>query len=1034
MSHAFQARAGIRFSGFLLDAVNQCLWSLDGAPATAGARSRVDLPPKTFDVLRYLAEHANELVRPAQVLDAVWPDVYVQPEIIKSHIAAIRRALGDSAAHPRIVETVRGRGYRLILDDHATQAVGGSRASEDKTDPFVGRTQEQDLLLEALRRAHTGERQIVFVAGEAGIGKTALIGRWRDSSAREGLRSAGGGCVEGYGGAEPFYPFFEALGRLCRLAGGDDVLEAIITIAPTWAVVMPAHVPAQRRRALQADLIGAGPERMMREGCMLFETLAAERTLLLTFDDLQWSDFASIDLLSMLAQRHARARLMVICSFRVEEVEAAPFKIQQLVSALATHRGCTVLRLQSLSHEAIGRWLTAGASASPVDQEFAHLLAECTDGNPLFVRALLDHLLELSLVCRHGDGWRPLASAATIRSALPPTVMRALEARIQRLDADMRRLLEAASVAGQVFSSATVASVVSMSPSAFDDACDVLLRTGQFIRDLDVEQFPDGSTARRFAFQHALIRQAFYVRQGIGRRSASHRSIAAQLEQRFPPDQRSEIAAELCLHFSDARLWEKALDYLRIALELARARYSHRDALALLDQSDKLVGQLDPDAQRPWRIEFGEVRAALLTVAHDPLAVHAYLRLFDDASCHGDLDVQLRALLGLSHVLSWTSQSQAVASLDDALRLSASHPNPKVRALTRINCHVRRIWILGWSKEDDEACHVALETLRESGDTLALARGELEYAMPEIVSTRYAAALAHVEAGFGMLLAHAREYPQVDLARGMWMMQLGSAWASLMLGEFSRSFRQFEAGIRFYQNNGNYLAARTLEVYRGWLLVHTMDYETILASDKQFRSSTEAILADECRHLGNRDALLAPQRRAWNVVTGLAQAGIGNAAAAATRFAEVERDMEREPAMFDWHWRLALAWGVSGEALGKDAHDDSARHARQFLDLALATDERVWHGLAWERMAQAALEAGRLGAAMTHSRAAFAATDGFDTPLVDWRLHRTAAAVHRACGDEAASAREARLSSDCRLRLYGSLAADPGAGLRLRER
>jgi DNA-binding response OmpR family regulator len=115
LSHAFRAQAGIRFSGFLLDAVNQCLWSLDGAPAApaaAGARSRVDLPPKTFDVLRYLAEHANELVRPAQVLDAVWPDAYVQPEIIKSHIAAIRRALGDSAAHPRIVETVSSAARR----------------------------------------------------------------------------------------------------------------------------------------------------------------------------------------------------------------------------------------------------------------------------------------------------------------------------------------------------------------------------------------------------------------------------------------------------------------------------------------------------------------------------------------------------------------------------------------------------------------------------------------------------------------------------------------------------------------------------------------------------------------------------------------------------------------------------------------------------------------------------------------------------------------------------------------------------------
>src|SRR3984893_10441943 len=97
------------FSPFRLDTLNQCLWRVD-----AGNEERVRLTPKAFAVLRYLAEHSGRLVTQDELLNALWPDTFVQPEFLKSHILDVRGALGDSAKNPRFIETLPKRGYQFI--------------------------------------------------------------------------------------------------------------------------------------------------------------------------------------------------------------------------------------------------------------------------------------------------------------------------------------------------------------------------------------------------------------------------------------------------------------------------------------------------------------------------------------------------------------------------------------------------------------------------------------------------------------------------------------------------------------------------------------------------------------------------------------------------------------------------------------------------------------------------------------------------------------------------------------------------------
>jgi DNA-binding winged helix-turn-helix (wHTH) protein len=195
------------FQPFRLDTGNHCLWR---------GEERVPLTPKAFDVLRFLVERAERVVTPDEILEALWPGTFVNPEVIKKYVLEIRRVLGDQREPPIFVETVHKRGYRFIArvrDDR------DGPAAEAETEPVigvVGREAVMAKLDDHLKRTMSGRRQIIFVTGEAGIGKTTLIDIFQRKVAGHLIRIARGQCVEGFGGKEAYYPVLEALGQLTR--------------------------------------------------------------------------------------------------------------------------------------------------------------------------------------------------------------------------------------------------------------------------------------------------------------------------------------------------------------------------------------------------------------------------------------------------------------------------------------------------------------------------------------------------------------------------------------------------------------------------------------------------------------------------------------------------------------------------------------------------------------------------------------------------------------------------------------------------
>ncbi|MDH3603106.1 MAG: AAA family ATPase, partial [Candidatus Tectomicrobia bacterium] len=275
----------------------------------------IQLTNKVFAVLRYLVEHAEQLVTRDALMEAVWPNTFVSDAALAVCIHELRQALGETAQAPRFIETVRGRGYRFLTPVTAAvptptqhEVIRFSSPQPSSSHPqsveLVGREAQLRQLHQGLVTALQGERQLVFITGEAGIGKTTLVETFLAQIAHdETLWIAYGQCIEQYGAGEAYLPLLEALGRLCRAPEGGALVELLRQEAPSWLLQMPALCSSDEFDALQRRSGGVTRERMLRELAEVVERLTADRPFVLVLEDLHWSDHATLDWLAYVARR-----------------------------------------------------------------------------------------------------------------------------------------------------------------------------------------------------------------------------------------------------------------------------------------------------------------------------------------------------------------------------------------------------------------------------------------------------------------------------------------------------------------------------------------------------------------------------------------------------------------------------------------------------------------------------------------------------------------------------------------------------------
>jgi predicted ATPase/DNA-binding winged helix-turn-helix (wHTH) protein len=540
------------FGPFRLDLLQSRLWR---------QAQPIAIRPQAFAVLRYLVLNSDRLVTKAELFQHVWNGRQVTDTVLRGCIHAIRVALADIADTPQYLETVGRLGYRFRLGRAAT------RLRQADLRPVVGRQGEVEWLRERWMWALAGRRQFGVLSGEAGIGKTTVVDLFVASLPTTPAVGVGRGqCVDTYGDGEPYRPLLEALGQLGQSPHGAALRRVLQHYAPTWLVHLPALLGDDARERLQGQLQGATPACMLRELAEALDALTMTLPLVLVLEDLHWSDVATVNVLTYLAQRRDAARLLLLGTYRPADVVVRAHPLRGVLQELRGRGLCDELALELLGPAEVAAYVAARLDGEATAALAAWLYHQ-SEGNALFMMNVLEHLVEQGVVKQEGGQWT-LRDPHPAASSVPDALQLLITKRFEMLAQDAQRVLEVASLAGDMFATAAVAAGLEVPVAQVDAICDTLGQQHAFLEPAGLEEWPDGTLSGCYRFQHALDRQVLSERLGELQRLQVHRRIGERLGQSYGP-QTPTIATQLALHFVRGHVSHQAAQYLHQAGEQA---------------------------------------------------------------------------------------------------------------------------------------------------------------------------------------------------------------------------------------------------------------------------------------------------------------------------------------------------------------------------------------------------------------------------------------------------------------------------------
>jgi DNA-binding winged helix-turn-helix (wHTH) protein/predicted ATPase len=559
----------------------------------------VPLRPKTAAVLGELISHAGDLVSKQALIDAVWPDAFVGDAVITVSINELRQALADDSRQPAYIATAHRRGYRFVASVSSMRRTEAGTAHREA--PFVGRDAELAALAECWRAARRGERQLVFVTAQAGVGKTALVDAFVEECQKGSQVLVGRGqCVEQFGEGEAYLPLLDALSGLGRGVDGHRVREVLRSTAPMWLLQLPRLVEPDELEALRLRTVGASSPRMLRELADALEVITAERPLVLVCEDLHRSDRSTTEVLAYLGRRREPARLMVVGTYRPAEVFARAHPVRQVVRDLRAHGQCRFLPLELLSRPAVSSYVAERLAPRQPSEDLISDLHQRTDGNALFVTTVVDYLVDRQLLT---DGDADVRTREPLdRLGIPDSVGQFIERQLDELTPEDRQLLGIAAVAGVEFSAETVHAAAkddfpAMHSADVADRFSALAREMGLLVERELGEWPDGTVTAQYRFRHALYQEVLYGDLSPARRVATHRRIGERIAAGFA-EQGADVAAELAMHFERGHDYERAIPWLARAAETALRRAAHHETLDHATRGLQLLERAQGDGDR----------------------------------------------------------------------------------------------------------------------------------------------------------------------------------------------------------------------------------------------------------------------------------------------------------------------------------------------------------------------------------------------------------------------------------------------------
>ncbi len=507
--------------------------------------------------------------------------------------------------------------------------------------PMVGRASESAALRAALRQAESGDARIVIVGGEAGIGKTRLIHEFTSTLSDE-VALARGQCAEFGSVGIPYVPIAGILRDLTARLGEDAVFEAAAGGVTLLRALVELRAPAERDERL-------GVVRLDEVVTTVLERLAGNRTVVVVVEDLHWADRATLDTLRFLSRMLRTARLLVLVSYRSDDV-GRRHPLRPFLAELERTPRVQRLLLERLSPDEVAQQARTILGSDP-DPRTAAELVERSEGVPFFVEELL---------------------ACGADAPVHATLHELLLARYDALPTDVQAVVRAAAAAGGRVNHDILAEVCGISSEALDDALRTAIDGGVL-----------AVAGRGYDFRHALVREAVAGELLPGESVRIHARYARAIESRTgDPGRRAARAVLLSSHWLAAHALDEAFRTAVEGLRLSRASFAHATAAQLGERALDLWDRVAEPASAAgmthlelllltalsWR-SAGESHRALATIDQALAQVPA-----DDAS------TRARLLRHKGMMIDVEGRADALALYEEALELVSAESDPGLRA------------------------------------------------------------------------------------------------------------------------------------------------------------------------------------------------------------------------------------------------------------------------------------------------------------------------------------------------------------------
>jgi len=563
---------------------------------------------------------------------------------------------------------------------------------------FVGREVQLEFLLKKFKNIRKTKESTVFIYGESGIGKSQLVTKALRQISKSSINFIWGRCVFQEGGL-PYHPFVSGIKNSVHNVN-DEFINVLLNQSVKCGINLSTRIPYIKSflNLSNESVSLLHKEQLWDSVLLLLQVFAAEQPLIFILDDLQWADKTSLDLFSYIARNITKLPILLIGMYRRDA--ALSDEIVDDASLTETVRQLNIegvahqINLTELSEEESAKFVSGLLVGKKVDRRLSEKIFKHTEGLPLFISELVNLLKEKQLVFFENRVWKLREDQQFV--FISSKIQDIIYQRLNRLDDDLKEILEIASCEGEYFLSETLAACLNVKRITLLKQLQILESKYNLVKHVK----------NLYRFDHLMIQQVMYESILPELREEYHRMIASYLVDKY--SMKDEYAARIAHHLISSRQEEGSLDYLLRAANLARDLYANEDALNLYLKINKIVKQFGTNnSSLLMAVEegLGDVNNSIGN-SEDALSNFTnYLNLAQQLSSQVD---EIRALRKKAEVNRTIGKVDVASEICDEAILKAKAINNKEEL---INCISTMAFIYAAKGEYDRTIKISEEAL-----------------------------------------------------------------------------------------------------------------------------------------------------------------------------------------------------------------------------------------------------------------------------------------------------------------------------------